>query len=162
MNHLLTAELGCGSIFDKRFDEFVDTIPYSHVTYNQSFVAMPKFGDNRFCLLKSSASLEHISPDDQQRAVKEWHRILCPFGVVLVQTPDRAYWELRLDDPDGHTREWATIQMRGGERDEYDKHLGLLDAKDLRELFESNGFETLYLHDGNQAAGSIDAAFMKI
>lgn len=162
MNHLLTGELGCGSVNDVRFDEKIDVLPLPHVTYNESFVSMPKYGDNWFCLLKSSASLEHITPSDQQRAIKEWHRILCPFGIVIIQTPDKAYWELRLNDPDGHTREWASIQMRGGEKDEYDKHLGLLDVEGLQKLFEENGFQTLYIRDGNQAAGSMDAAFMVV
>lgn len=161
MNHLLTAELGCGSVFDRRFDEFVDVVQYGHITYHQNFVAMPRFGDNRFCLIKSSASLEHLTPADQIRAVREWHRILCPNGVVVVQTPDSDWITWAVENGE-ISKEWGETLRRGGQRDEYDVHKGLLDAKGLQDLFESNGYRTVYLRDGNQAAGSLDASFEAI
>lgn len=159
MNPLKTIEVGVGNVKDLRFDVRLDIQETPAVTDVGDMCDLSRFADNTFCLLKTAASTEHLTPKDQQRAVKEWRRVLVNNGIVVIQTPDKGYWEQRLESEDQHEREWANIQMHGGERDEYDHHLGLLSAEDLQALFEGNGYETLYLRDGNQAAGSLDAAF---
>jgi hypothetical protein len=102
--------------------------------------------------LKIAASIEHISPDDQVKAVREFRRVLIPYGVIHVQTPD-LQWIESIKDVD---EEWYYAQKNGGMVDEYDRHLGLLDKESITKLFEENGFRILQLHGGGEAAGSLD------
>ena len=156
-----TIEIGCGDVCDLRFDVRADIQDTPAVTHVFDMCSIP-FDNDTFCLLKAAACIEHITPEQQQQAVSEFRRVLIPHGVVYVQTPDAAYWTMRLGDNDPAVREWAWVQMKGGERDEFDMHKGLLNAAQLVDLFESNGFRKVWLHDGNEAAGSLDACFEKV
>lgn len=146
-------EVGCADYVDPRFDNRLDIKPTIATTEVCNMVDMRGvYADNTFAFIKSAATLEHVNWNDQIKTVREFHRILIPHGLVHIQTPDLDWIEtLRDTDP-----EWHAIQLSGGMTDSFDFHYGLLNSESITKLFVENGFRILWLHDGSQAAGSLD------
>ncbi len=163
MNHIPTLEVGVGQVLDLRFDKRTDIQPNPNATTICDMRDMKSvFADNTFALAKLAAVIEHVDADGQFETVQELYRILVPNGIVILQTPDLDYITARLHSEDEEERKGAEIQMTGGMRDEFDVHNGLMGKDSLRRLFELNGFETLWLRDGNEAGGSLDGAFLRL
>jgi predicted SAM-dependent methyltransferase len=148
----LNIEVGCANYADPRFEVRVDIKPTKATTMVVDMRDMSVFLDSTFAFLKSAATLEHVSPDDQIKTVREFHRVLIPHGIVWIQTPDLDW----IDSLKETNPEWYQTQMTGGMVDEFDQHLGLLNKETITKLFTENGFRVLQLHDGSQAAGSLD------
>lgn len=53
-----------------------------------SIASMPDFRDEMFDEIRCHHVLEHLHPDDAERAVSEFWRILKPDGVLDIETPD--------------------------------------------------------------------------
>lgn len=157
MKRLLSVEVGCANITDHSYDVRIDIKADSaaNLVCDMREMNLP---DNCACFIKSAATIEHVDTLGQIGTVKEFRRILVSGGITWIQTPDRDYWEARLEDP--VYGEWAHIQMTGGMRDEFDYHKGLLNLNELVTLFEEQGFTCLYARDGESASGSLDCFFM--
>lgn len=154
-----TLEIGCGSVNDLAFDVKSDIRPLPHVTYVADMKSLPMIADHSIALIKIAAAIEHITPAEQVQAVQEWHRILIPYGIVLVTTPDLDWIERERQSMIEEKRAWAEVLMRGGQKDEYDVHRGLLNQDGLIALFVKNGYRALTIKSGADAAGSLDGAF---
>jgi SAM-dependent methyltransferase len=64
-----------------------------------------EFADNRFDLVIASDVLEHI--EDEQKAVREWARVLKPGGWLLVFVPAHAYLWSEHDVVNHHFRRYS-------------------------------------------------------
>lgn len=148
-------------MLDLRFDLRGDIQPTKGSNCIADIRDLSQFADNSFAYIKLAAVIEHITPEDQLRAARELYRVLIPHGIVWITTPDREWMDLAVVSGE-ITREWYETLLRGGERDGFDRHLGLLDAITIEGLFESNGFSILRGVTGDIAGGSLDYAFEKV
>jgi SAM-dependent methyltransferase len=81
----------------------------------------PRFDHEEFDLIIASDVLEHIQ--DDQKAVKEWRRILKTEGVIICFVPAfRALWS-KHDEDNEHCRRYT--------------------KKDLKDMFTKNGFKII-------------------
>lgn len=76
----------------------VDQAKFDHIDFNTSIESLPMFDDNSVDLVYSSHSLEYFDMDSALVALKEWHRVLKPGGVLRVSVPDFSklayiYWK---------------------------------------------------------------------
>lgn len=158
---LLNLEIGCADYTDLRFDVRLDISPNSRgATHIGDMRDMSMFGDGVFGFVKMAAVFEHVDRDGQLETIQELRRVVAVGGLVWVQTPDKLWLEQAVLTGE-ITQEWYNTQMRGGERDDFDHHYGLVTADTLHALFYFKGFTMLWMLDGTQAGGSIDALFMK-
>jgi predicted SAM-dependent methyltransferase len=82
--------------------------------------------------------LEHLSYREVPEALKEWHRVLKPGGVLRVSVPD-AIKVAGLSQSDPNWR----FYMMGGQTDENDFHKSCFDEDFLASYLEQGGFENV-------------------
>src|SRR5688572_8588622 len=116
-----TLELGCGDVKDLRFDYRADIQPTNATNLIADIRDLSRFANNTISYIKLAAVLEHVTPDEQAMAVKEFHRVLVPHGLAWITTPDLEWMRDRLAS-DPSFQDWFDTLMRGGEKDEYDHH----------------------------------------
>ncbi|TGE20600.1 class I SAM-dependent methyltransferase [Hymenobacter aquaticus] len=69
-----------------------------------------EFADNSFDLVIASDVLEHI--ENEQQALSEWRRVLCPKGQLIVFVPAfKSLWS-RHDEVNYHFRRYSLPQLR--------------------------------------------------
>lgn len=66
----------------------VDLCDMPHIDYKSSIDSLPFFPDNSASLIYCSHALEYFDRDQARLALKEWHRVLAPLGVLRIAVPD--------------------------------------------------------------------------
>lgn len=150
-----TIEFGCGDVCDLRFDYRSDIQETSASNILADIRDLSKFDESMFAYAKLAAVLEHITPVEQVMAMIELHRVMVPHGVIWITTPD-LQWMRDARDSGAITSEWYETLLRGGERDEYDIHKGLLTADTMDSLVSETGFKIIWARNGHQSGGSLD------
>lgn len=124
--------------------EVLDAFPGAHVNHIGNANDLSRFPDGTFAAVYASHVAEHFSyQTDLLKALKEWHRVLQPDGVLCVSVPDLdVLAELFL------LRESLTIEDRfhvmrmmfGGQVDEHDFHHVGLNEEFLVDYLKAAGF----------------------
>lgn len=156
-----TIEFGCGDVLDLRFDYRSDIQPTPASNTLADIRRLVAFSDNTFAYAKLAAVLEHITSGEQIMAMQELHRVLIPHGIAWITTPDLGWMRDALESG-AITREWYETLLRGGERDEYDIHKGLLTVSTMDSLVNATGFKIIWARNGHQSGGSLDYAIEAI
>ncbi len=129
--------LGCGR---RKFHGFcnVDILPEVNPDLVEDIFALPSFSPNSVELLVSIHAIEHVGRREYMAALKRWHEVLKPGGVLRLAVPDiNAAMMLYLKT--GNLREIHGF-LWGGQKDEYDHHSIGWDEKTLTEDLVEAGF----------------------
>lgn len=110
-------------------------------------VDLSRFADASFAEIYASHVLEHFDYNGAlQRALKEWHRVLVPGGVLHVSVPDLdvlAHLLLQRHRFDVNQRFQIMRMIFGGHVDAHDVHLVGLNAEFLAGFLQGAGFQTV-------------------
>jgi predicted SAM-dependent methyltransferase len=105
---------------------------------------LSRFPDDTFNVIYASHVLEHFDYKHELEGVlREWHRVLKPFGRLYVSVPDLDVLarlllaKERLTPPERFT---VMCMIFGGHLDEYDYHLTGLNEDFLRDILSFTGF----------------------
>lgn len=79
--------LGCGGLVIPGFIN-VDSRPLPHVHHLAQVQSLPFFDDGSVDVVYVVHCLEHLPFDDTEMALREWHRVLKPEGLLYVAVPD--------------------------------------------------------------------------
>jgi len=129
--------LGCGSINAPGYIN-VDVKPLPHIHYVHPITSLEMFVDNQVDLVYISHVLEHLSVVEAERALKEWHRILKPGGILRIGVPDFKILVSIYQD----TEDIKAIlgPLMGGQIDAHNFHQSVYDEAYLQELLYKIGF----------------------
>ncbi|MEM9940966.1 MAG: class I SAM-dependent methyltransferase [Planctomycetota bacterium] len=87
------------------------------------------FDDESFDLVTNWQVIEHVL--DVKKALCEWKRVLKPGGVMILDTPDAAYWKARILGPKHYRKFWPA------------DHIYTFNRENLTDIIKSCGFEML-------------------
>lgn len=71
------------------------------------------FADNRFDLIYTNITLQHIAPRYSKNYIKEFVRILIPHGLLIFQQPSEPILEARGDKPEAKSPNQPRMEMYG-------------------------------------------------
>ena len=121
--------------------------PGPNVDHVGDAVDLSRFADATFSEIYASHVLEHFSYNGPLlQALKQWHRVLVPGGVMRLSVPDlEVLAELFLQRQrfDANQRFHIMRMMFGGQMDAHDVHLVGLNAEFLAGYLQAAGFESL-------------------
>jgi predicted SAM-dependent methyltransferase len=83
----LKLHLGCWHRYIPGFIH-VDLCELPHIDYKSNIDKLPMFKDNSVSLIYSSHAIEYFDRDEVINVLTEWHRILCPGGILRLSVPD--------------------------------------------------------------------------
>ncbi len=133
----LRLHLGCGKV---RLEGFVniDHRSTSATDLECDILQLP-FDDNTATRIESYHVIEHLGRHEAVRAVREWHRVLAPGGVLVIECPDfdaacREYLDGRQDRIDN---------IFGLQRFDGDSHRFGYNFERLRLLLVECGFQSI-------------------
>ncbi len=127
--------------------EILNITPAPGVDHVGDAIDLSRFADNTFAAVYASHVLEHFDYKDALlAALKEWHRVLQPGGVLHLSVPDidtLAHLLLQRQKLDVNQR-WQVMRMIfGGHVDAHDYHLVGLNQEFLAGFLQAAGFATV-------------------
>jgi predicted SAM-dependent methyltransferase len=127
--------------------EILDVNPGPHVDHQGDAIDLGQFPDGTFAELYASHVLEHFDYKDALlRALREWHRVLAPGGVLRLSVPDidiLAHLLLQRHKLDVNQRYQVMRMIFGGHVDAHDYHLVGLNQEFLGGFLQAAGFDRL-------------------
>jgi predicted SAM-dependent methyltransferase len=125
--------------------EILDVNPGSHVDHIGNAIDLSRFADGTFAEVYASHVLEHFDyKEGLVAALREWHRVLAPGGVLRLSVPDidiLAHLLLQRHKLDVNQRFEVMRMIFGGHMDAHDYHLVGLNADFLAAFLYEAGFE---------------------
>ena len=124
----------------------VDVIPGEHVDMLRPCTDLSPFADGSVAEIYASHVLEHLSHrTDLRIALKEFHRVLVPGGVLRVSVPDLAFLCEQFLEPSLDVRDQFNIvkMMFGAQADDADFHHVGLNEGIFREFLAQAGFSDI-------------------
>ena len=140
-NGKLNLHLGCGAVNHPKFIN-IDAFPHPHVHYVQKIDNLKRFKAETVDLIYAAHCLEHFKYHHTMDVLKEWRRVLKKGGIIRLSVPDfdklLAIFLENNNDPD-------TIlpQVMGGQENQYNFHLTILNRVNLSRLLYSAGFSNI-------------------
>ncbi|MDO9095509.1 MAG: methyltransferase domain-containing protein [Rubrivivax sp.] len=127
--------------------EILDVNPGPLVDHQGNAIDLGQFADGSFAEVYASHVLEHFDYKDAlMTALREWHRVLAPGGVLRLSVPDidvLAHLLLQRHKLDVNQRFQVMRMIFGGHVDAHDYHLVGLNQDFLAGYLQSAGFEQL-------------------
>ncbi len=127
--------------------EILDVNPGPHVDHVGDAVDLSRFADGTFGEVYASHVLEHFDyKAGIATALKEWHRVLAPGGVLRLSVPDLdtlAALLLQRERLDVNQRFQVMRMIFGGHVDAHDYHLVGLNQDFLAGFLFAAGFDQL-------------------
>ncbi len=125
--------------------EILDVNPGPHVDHVGNAIDLSRFADGTFAELYASHVLEHFDYKDALvAALREWHRVLAPGGVLRLSVPDidiLAHLLLQRHKLDANQRFQVMRMIFGGHVDAHDYHLVGLNQDFLAGFLTTAGFD---------------------
>ena len=126
--------------------EILDVNPGPLVDHVGNAIDLSQFADGTFAEVYASHVLEHFDYKDALvAALREWHRVLAPGGVLRLSVPDidvLAHLLLQRHKLDVNQRFQVMRMMFGGHVDAHDYHLVGLNQEFLAGFLNAAGFHT--------------------
>lgn len=143
--------LGCGG---KKVDGYIDVdvinTPFTDEVFSLDDIP---YKDNTIDAIYSEHSLEHVTHEQAEKAIKEWNRVLKPGGELQLYVPDLdlcCQQYLQADNNrivNGYPeKDWYKYTIFGvqknenGVSQEYQQHKTGFSKKEITELLEKNDF----------------------
>jgi len=127
--------------------EILDALPGPHVDHLGNANDLSRFPNCTFSDIYASHVLEHLDYQGElQATLKEWHRVLKPFGRLYVSVPDIDVLAKLLLAKDQLTIDERFHVMRmifGGHVDAYDYHVVGLNEGFLQKFLGEAGFDAV-------------------
>jgi predicted SAM-dependent methyltransferase len=127
--------------------EILDVNPADHVDHVGDAIDLGRFEDGSFVEIYASHVLEHFDYRDKLvTALREWHRVLTPGGVLRLSVPDMdilAHLLLQRHKLDVNQRFNVMRMIFGGHVDAHDYHLVGLNQDFLAGFLEAAGFDRM-------------------
>ena len=127
--------------------EILDVNPGPLVDHLGNAIDLSQFADGTFAEIYASHVLEHFDYKDALvAALREWHRVLAPGGVLRLSVPDidvLAHLLLQRHKLDVNQRFQVMRMIFGGHVDAHDYHLVGLNQDFLAGFLNAAGFDTL-------------------
>lgn len=139
--------LGCGK---KHLPGWfhVDALPLDHVDHVGRVEVLDFIPDNTVALIYACHVLEHFGRNTYLDALREWHRVIRPGGVLRLAVPDfAAAASLYMQGTLPRGIEDVRGLVTGGQRDQYDFHGMIFDEASLGDALKSVGFAETRLWD---------------
>jgi len=141
--------LGCGGKREEGYIN-VDIFPGEGVDEVFSMDKIP-YLDGTISAIHSEHALEHLGYRQIEETLKEWYRVLCSGGELLLKIPDIDLCCQKLLE--GQNREWYKYTIYGyqkslaGEGDEFQYHKWGFNKDEIKGLLENIGFVIDYLEN---------------
>jgi predicted SAM-dependent methyltransferase len=127
--------------------EIFNVLPGPYVDHVGDAVDLSRFADGSFTEVYASHVLEHFGYNGPLlQALKQWHRVLAPGGVLRLSVPDLdvlAELFLQRHRFDANQRFHIMRMMFGGQVDAHDVHLVGLNADFLAGYLFAAGFDAV-------------------
>ncbi len=127
--------------------EILDVNPGPLVDHVGNAIDLSQFADGTFVEVYASHVLEHFDYKDALvAALREWHRVLAPGGVLRLSVPDidvLAHLLLQRHKLDVNQRFQVMRMMFGGHVDAHDYHLVGLNQEFLAGFLNAAGFDAV-------------------
>jgi predicted SAM-dependent methyltransferase/trans-aconitate methyltransferase len=127
--------------------EILNIIPLGCVDHVGNAEDLSRFSDNSFSCVYASHILEHFGYQQAlPKALREWHRVLQPGGILYVSVPDLDVLCGLFGDKTGLSKSERFHLMRmmfGGQTDQYDFHYVGLNEEFLTQFLIDAGFEAI-------------------
>jgi predicted SAM-dependent methyltransferase len=124
----------------------VDVLPGPHVAHVGSCTDLSAFGDDTVAEIYASHVLEHLGYQSElMHALREFHRVLAPNGLLCVSVPDlRVLCGLFVEpELDAQERFHVMRMMFGGQLDAADFHKVGLTEEFLSQYLAATGFSDI-------------------
>lgn len=135
-----------GSVRSPGWENF-NVLPGPSVDHVGDAVDLSRFGEASFSEIYASHVLEHFAYNGPLlQALKQWHRVLVPGGVLRLSVPDLdVLAELFLQRHRfGPNQRFHIMRMMfGGQTDAHDVHLVGLNTEFLAGYLQAAGFESM-------------------
>ena len=99
------------------------------------------YSQNSADLIVCVQTLEHLTKDEVDRALNNWHSILKPGGVLHLDVPDfEETAKLLLAQESEEAKEWYYRLIYGSQKDNFSIHKDGYSEKKLRNILAEHGF----------------------
>ena len=137
----LKLHLGCGAV---RLDGFINIDHrWTRATDLVCDIRRLPFPDGSAGRIETYHVIEHLSPEDVERALGEWRRVLAPGGILVIECPD---FEAAVQEYLEGNRE-RIYSIFGRHRFTGDVHLAGYNPERLTELLQRCGFDDLVFQE---------------
>ena len=133
--------LGCGT---KHWEGYVNIDLPGRGAPVEGDIRKLDFKDGEVNEVHAIHVLEHFHKREVPALLKEWHRVLHPDGLLVLELPSRDkvfYWIRALPDPPEQMTLWAMYGDPGTIEGEPDMHKWLWGESELKKLVEEAGFK---------------------
>lgn len=109
-----------------------------------------EFPDNSVDVITTSHMIEHLTPREFRRALREWHRVLKPGGVLRITCPNFELYVREWLEGDYEWRwGWGIVNIFGWtDRGEGMRHRTGFTKERLEDLCKKAGFKTIFCQIG--------------
>jgi predicted SAM-dependent methyltransferase len=137
--------LGCGNKYIPGYVH-IDTQYYDHIDYVADISELPFIKDNSVEVIYVSHVLEHMSRHTYIDVLREWYRVLLPYGKLRIAVPDFdkvVYYYMNTNNDINKILGFLV----GGQKNTYDYHNMVFNYDLLSHILYDIGFTDVYKYD---------------